>query len=229
MEARRAMRLAPGGSRYLLSQPQARLPARRRLATSFRHRQRATTPQHPAVRPDRYSLADRQHTEQAARGAIKVCQAVLPQLTGQSLQCLGGTLPGRSGSRAGFYEVRAASSKLRRGTLAFRPGGGTAAPLSSFSLHSGAVACEGWHGEGGEAVVQVPLLPNLGTGQGTDADVRVRPQGVEPGARCAHLGVVSAGRNESATCRDRPRCSRGGSARTSRSSVRCPRCRCSRR
>src|ERR1035441_9995037 len=42
---------------------------------------------------------------------------------------------------------------------------------------------------GGEAGVQVPLLPDPGTSRAAGPDVRVRPVGVEPGPRGAVAGV----------------------------------------
>ena len=107
--------LAPGGARYLLSQP----PGRSRRVGGWPRRFVIgnASQQHPAVRPDRYSLADRQHAEQAARGAMQVCQAVLPQLTGQSLQRLGGTLPGARGAS----DRPGAGHQPRPGPIPLRP------------------------------------------------------------------------------------------------------------
>src|SRR5215475_672535 len=69
---------------------------------------------------------------------------------------------------------------------------GNAAPSLHAVLHTGLLECD--YGEGSEAGVQVPLLPDCSAGGRTVPNVRVRTEGIQPGARRPHRGVVPAGR-----------------------------------
>src|SRR5262249_3535559 len=69
---------------------------------------------------------------------------------------------------------------------------GNAAPSLHAVLHTGLPECD--YGEGSEAGVQVPLLPDCSAGGRTVPNVRVRTEGIQPGARRPHRGVVPAGR-----------------------------------
>src|SRR5664280_2572412 len=65
----------------------------------------------------------------------------------------------------------------------------TACPVSG--LHERGYGVKTGHGAGGEAGVQVPLLPDPATGAGVGTDFRVRPEGLQPGPCGTDTRLVS--------------------------------------
>src|SRR5689334_23937264 len=80
----------------------------------------------------------------------------------------------RLGGHEDFHQLGEARIPRRS-----RRGGAPLPPFQVYGSHNEPVECE--HGQGGEAGVQVPLLPVAGAGSGTVPHVRLCPEGLQPG------------------------------------------------